>query len=61
VTYLVYTTHARITDEQRAIAGIAESLIRVAVSLEDPQDIIQDLARGLSPGLAIGLSRVAAR
>tara|TARA_B100000959_G_scaffold40774_1_gene40483 strand:- start:342 stop:1529 length:1188 start_codon:yes stop_codon:yes gene_type:complete len=50
ITHPASTTHARITDEQRATAGIGESLIRVAVGLEDPQDIIQDLARGLSSG-----------
>jgi O-succinylhomoserine sulfhydrylase len=42
------TTHGRLTDEQRAEAGIAENLIRVAVGLEHPEDIKADLQRGLA-------------
>ena len=41
------TTHARITAEQRAAAGIRENLVRVAVGLESVADITADLARGL--------------
>lgn len=42
------TTHGRLTDEERARAGITQNLIRVAVGLEDLEDIKKDLARGLS-------------
>lgn len=42
------TTHARLTDQQRADAGIAESLIRISVGLEDLCDIKADLAQSLS-------------
>lgn len=42
------TTHGRLTPEQRAEAGIADSLIRVAVGLEHVDDIIADLALGLA-------------
>jgi O-succinylhomoserine sulfhydrylase len=42
------TTHGRLTDEQRAEAGIAENLIRVAVGLEHPEDLKADLQRGLA-------------
>tara|TARA_R110000823_G_scaffold132777_10_gene261369 strand:+ start:19549 stop:20745 length:1197 start_codon:yes stop_codon:yes gene_type:complete len=42
------TTHGRLTPEQRAEAGIADSLIRVAVGLEHVDDIIDDLALGLA-------------
>jgi cystathionine gamma-synthase len=33
----------RMTPEERATAGIQESLIRVSVGLEDPDDIVEDL------------------
>jgi O-succinylhomoserine sulfhydrylase len=42
------TTHGRLSDEERARAGISENLIRIAVGLEDIADIKQDLARGLA-------------
>jgi O-succinylhomoserine sulfhydrylase len=41
------TTHGRLTAEQREQAGIREGLIRVAVGLEDMDDIKNDLQRGL--------------
>jgi O-succinylhomoserine sulfhydrylase len=47
ITHPATTTHGRITPEARAAAGITESLIRVAVGLEDIADIQADLARGL--------------
>ena len=50
ITHPASTTHGRITPEARQLAGIKESLIRVAVGLEDVEDIIADLARGLGPG-----------
>ncbi|WP_423823946.1 O-succinylhomoserine sulfhydrylase [Salinisphaera sp. SPP-AMP-43] len=42
------TTHARISAEDRARAGIGEGLVRVSVGLENIDDIIADLWRGLS-------------
>lgn len=47
ITHPATTTHARITPEARAEAGIHEGLLRVAVGLEDIADIQQDLDRGL--------------
>jgi O-succinylhomoserine sulfhydrylase len=47
ITHPASTTHGRITAEARQLAGIRESLVRVAVGLEDVEDIIADLARGL--------------
>jgi O-succinylhomoserine sulfhydrylase len=41
------TTHGRLSPEQRAEAGISDSLIRVAVGLEDINDLRADLQRGL--------------
>lgn len=42
------TTHGRLSLEQKAEAGITESLIRVAVGLEDIADLQADLQRGLA-------------
>jgi O-acetylhomoserine (thiol)-lyase len=42
------TTHARARPEQLAMAGIAPGTIRLSVGLEDPDDLIADLARALT-------------
>ena len=47
LTHPATTTHARITPEARAAAGITEGLLRIAVGLEAVSDIKADLARGL--------------
>ncbi|MEE2803636.1 MAG: O-succinylhomoserine sulfhydrylase [Pseudomonadota bacterium] len=47
ITHPASTTHARITPAQRTAAGIGENLVRVAVGLENIEDVITDLARGL--------------
>ncbi|HEY6096003.1 MAG TPA: O-succinylhomoserine sulfhydrylase [Gallionellaceae bacterium] len=47
ITHPASTTHARITPEARAAAGITDSLIRIGVGLEAVSDIQADLARGL--------------
>ena len=47
ITHPATTTHGRLTPEQRAEAGISDGLIRVAVGLEDIEDIKADLARGM--------------
>ncbi len=47
ITHPATTTHGRLSDDQKAIAGISEGLIRVAVGLEAVEDIRADLARGL--------------
>lgn len=48
ITHPATTTHARITPEARAAAGITEGLIRIAVGLEHIDDIIADLKTGLA-------------
>ena len=40
-------THSPYTPEERAEAGISEGLIRLAVGLEDAEDIIADLQQAL--------------
>ena len=47
ITHPATTTHARITPEARAAAGITDGLIRIAVGLEAVVDIQNDIARGL--------------
>jgi len=47
ITHPATTTHGRLTLEQRNEAGISDSLIRVAVGLEDIDDIKADLLRGM--------------
>lgn len=47
ITHPATTTHGRISAAEREECGIKEGLIRLAVGLEDPQDLIRDLARGL--------------
>lgn len=47
ITHPATTTHGRLTPEQRAESGIADGLIRVAVGLEDIEDLKKDLARGM--------------
>ncbi|MBN8450475.1 MAG: O-succinylhomoserine sulfhydrylase [Candidatus Accumulibacter necessarius] len=48
LTHPASTTHARITPEQRAAAGIGEDLLRIAVGLEAVVDLQNDLDSGLS-------------
>ncbi|WP_330926929.1 O-succinylhomoserine sulfhydrylase [Candidatus Sororendozoicomonas aggregata] len=48
ITHPATTTHCRLSDEDKAKAGISENLIRVAVGLENINDLKADLERGLS-------------
>ena len=47
ITHPATTSHGRMSDEAKQAAGIVEGLIRVSVGLEDIDDIIDDLKRGL--------------
>ncbi|PKM05185.1 MAG: O-succinylhomoserine sulfhydrylase [Gammaproteobacteria bacterium HGW-Gammaproteobacteria-6] len=47
ITHPATTTHGRLTAETRATAGIQDNLIRVAVGLEELDDLLADLQRGL--------------
>ncbi|RCL47469.1 MAG: O-succinylhomoserine sulfhydrylase [Halieaceae bacterium] len=42
------TTHGRLTAEQRGAAGISEGLVRIAVGLEDLEDLQADCLRGFA-------------
>lgn len=48
ITHPASTTHGKLSDEQKAAAGITPGLLRVSVGLEAPADIRADLARGLA-------------
>jgi len=51
ITHPASTSHGRLTEEQRLAAGITQGMIRLAVGLDDVEDIKADLARGLAqPG-----------
>jgi O-succinylhomoserine sulfhydrylase len=47
ITHPATTTHSRVTPEARAAAGIGDGLVRIAVGLENVEDIKADLAAGL--------------
>lgn len=47
ITHPASTSHGRLTEAQRQAAGITQGMIRVAVGLEDLDDLKADLARGL--------------
>lgn len=48
ITHPATTTHGRLSDEERQEAGIQPGMIRIAVGLEDIEDIKADLQRGLA-------------
>ena len=51
ITHPSSTSHGRLSEAQRQAAGIVQGMIRVAVGLDDVEDIKADLERGLG-GLA---------
>jgi O-succinylhomoserine sulfhydrylase len=48
ITHPSSTSHGRLSEEQRLSAGIVQGLVRLAVGLEDVEDLKGDLARGLA-------------
>jgi O-succinylhomoserine sulfhydrylase len=48
ITHPASTSHGRLSEAQRQAAGITQGLIRVAMGLDDLEDIKADLARGLN-------------
>ena len=43
-----YSSHARMTAEERRTAGIPDGLVRLSIGLEDPEDLIADLEQALA-------------
>ncbi|MGC1860763.1 MAG: O-succinylhomoserine sulfhydrylase [Methylocystis sp.] len=48
VTHPATTTHQRLSPEARAALGIGEGMLRLSVGIEDCDDLLYDLERGLS-------------
>jgi O-succinylhomoserine sulfhydrylase len=48
VTHPATTTHQRLSEEARQAAGISQGMLRLSVGLEDVEDLIDDLKRGLA-------------
>jgi O-succinylhomoserine sulfhydrylase len=48
ITHPASTSHGRLTEVQRQAAGITQGLVRVAVGLDDVEDLKDDLSRGLN-------------
>ena len=46
-------THAGMDLEAQLAAGITQSLVRISVGIEDPEDIINDLKHALAASQAI--------
>ena len=47
ITHPASTSHGRLSETQRQAAGIVQGMVRVAMGLDDVQDIKQDLHAGL--------------
>jgi len=47
ITHPATTTHCRVTPEARKAAGISDGLVRIAVGLENINDLKNDLVGGL--------------
>ena len=48
ISHPASTSHGRLTEAQRLAAGITQGLVRVAVGLDDLEDLKGDLLRGLA-------------
>lgn len=42
------TTHKQLSDEQKIAAGAGPDVVRLSVGIEDVEDIIADLEKGLN-------------
>lgn len=48
ITHPGTTTHQRLSDDEKAVLGISDGLVRLSVGLEDADDLIEDLDRALA-------------
>ena len=48
ITHPATTTHQRLSEEERNILGISDSMVRLSVGLEDPEDLIDDLSQAIN-------------
>ncbi len=54
-------THAGVPREERERAGITDGLVRYAVGIEDPEDLIEDLRQALEVPVAAAIAERSAR
>ena len=52
VLYPAKTSHRALTPEERAEVGISDSLVRLSVGIEAPDDIVNDISQALDAALA---------
>ncbi len=48
ITHPATTTHGRLTDEEKINANIGDGLVRLSIGLEDANDLIDDIDKGLA-------------
>ncbi|MGR3485823.1 MAG: O-succinylhomoserine sulfhydrylase [Paracoccaceae bacterium] len=48
-THPATTTHQRLTPDRRAALGIGDGIVRLSMGLEDPDDLLADVTRGIAP------------
>lgn len=53
VAHPALMTHAAMTPDARATAGITDGLLRLSVGLEHPEDLVSDLGAGLASLIAL--------
>jgi cystathionine beta-lyase/cystathionine gamma-synthase len=49
ISYPEITSHRALSPEERLAAGITPGTVRVSAGLEDPEDILEDFTRSISP------------
>ena len=47
ITHPFSTTHGRLTDEEKSVTNLSEGLVRLSIGLEDVNDLIADINKGL--------------
>jgi methionine-gamma-lyase len=49
ISYPDITSHSSLSPEERLAQGITPGTVRVSTGLEDPQDLLEDFTRSISP------------
>jgi cystathionine beta-lyase/cystathionine gamma-synthase len=49
-------SHAGLTPEERAQAGVSDALVRISIGIEDPQDLIEDFEAALAMAASTALA-----
>jgi O-succinylhomoserine sulfhydrylase len=48
ITHPSTTTHQKLTDKEKGVLGISDSVLRLSVGLENPNDLIDDISNALN-------------